>query len=195
MNNNAKRTLLIASNNAHKIEEIKSILGGKFEKILSLKEVGCNLEPDENGETFYDNALIKAREISLATGYATISDDSGIVVASLGGAPGVHSARYSEAGTDEENNKKILSELVGKDRKAKFVSSVVLYVSESEIYSGMGEAHGVVLEEYRGSGGFGYDPLFLSDDLGKTYAEATSEEKNSISHRKRALEELLVKIG
>ncbi|MFI3167808.1 MAG: RdgB/HAM1 family non-canonical purine NTP pyrophosphatase [Bacillota bacterium] len=188
------KTLLIASNNAHKIEEIKSILGGKFEKILSLKEVGCNLEPEENGETFFDNALIKAREISLATGYATISDDSGIVVDALGGAPGVHSARYSEAGTDEENNKKLLKNLAGKDRTAKFVSSVVLFFSEDEIYSGHGEAHGVVLEEYRGSGGFGYDPLFLSDDLGKTYAEATSEEKNLISHRKRALENLLAKI-
>ncbi len=186
--------LLIASNNAHKIEEIKSILGGKFEEILSLKQVGCNIEPDENGETFYDNALIKAREIALATGYVTISDDSGIVVPALGGAPGVHSARYSDACTDEENNKKLLRELAGKDRKAKFVSSVVLYVSDDEIYSGMGEAHGVVMEEYHGNGGFGYDPLFFSNDLGKTYAEATSEEKNAISHRKRALEELLLKL-
>ncbi|MFI3163811.1 MAG: RdgB/HAM1 family non-canonical purine NTP pyrophosphatase [Bacillota bacterium] len=186
--------LLIASNNAHKIEEIKAILGGKFDEILSLSEVGCTIEPDENGETFFDNALIKAREISLATGYATVSDDSGIVVPALGGAPGVHSARYSEAGTDEENNKKLLLELSGKDRSAKFVSCVVLYISENEIYSGLGEAHGVVLEEYRGSGGFGYDPLFLSSDLGKTYAEATSDEKNSISHRKRALEDLLSKI-
>lgn len=188
--------LLIASNNAHKIEEIKEILGGKFAQILSLSEVGCKIEPEEDGETFFDNALIKAREISIATGYPTISDDSGIVVEALGGKPGVHSARYSKEGTDEGNNQKLLRKLQSEDnRKAKFVSSVVLYVSESEIYSGMGEAHGVVLEEYRGSGGFGYDPLFLSDDLGKTYAEATSEEKNSISHRKRALEELLVKIG
>ncbi len=189
-----KQKLLIASNNAHKIEEIKAILGGKFEEILSLKDVGCTIEPDENGETFFDNALIKAREISIATGYATVSDDSGIVVAALDGAPGVHSARYSQAGTDEENNKKLLCELAGKDRKAKFVSSVVLYISEEEIYSGIGEAHGVVLEEYRGCGGFGYDPLFFSSDLGKTYAEATSEEKNSISHRKRALEDLIAKL-
>ncbi len=194
MDKNTK--LLIASNNAHKIEEIKEILGGYFSEILSLKEVGCNIEPVENGETFFDNALIKAREISLATGYATISDDSGIVVEALGGEPGVFSARYSKEGTDVANNEKLLRNLEDKpNRNAKFVSAVVLYVSDVEIYSGIGEAHGVVLKEYRGNGGFGYDPLFFSSDLNKTYAEAGSEEKNSISHRKRALVELLAKLN
>ena len=186
--------LLIASGNKHKIDEMKKILQNDFDEIISLTDINCDLSPEENGSTFFENAFIKAKEISIATGFPTLSDDSGIVVESLNGDPGIYSARYSNEGTDEANNKKILQNMKNqKNRNAMFISNVVLYISENEIYLGEGEAKGLLIEEAKGTGGFGYDPLFYSFDLNKTFGEATSDEKNAVSHRKRAVTNLLDK--
>lgn len=184
--------LVIASNNKHKIEEIKSILSGKFDEILSLSEAGISVDPEENGETFADNALIKARACYALAGCACLADDSGLMVDALGGDPGVHSARYAgEPCDDERNNQKLLTALTDTDeRTAHFVSVVALVDGAREI-TAEGRTSGKILYERRGNGGFGYDPLFYSDELGKTYAEASAEEKNGISHRAKALAELV----
>jgi len=187
--------LIIASNNKHKVSEIKEILKGKFKNIYSLDEKGIDIEIEENGETFYDNALIKAKAIYDITGMPVIADDSGLSVDSLGGDPGVYSARYAGYPcNDINNNEKLLGNLVDKDRTAHFISEVVLYISPGRIISGKGTVDGEILFEGRGTGGFGYDPLFYCPEIGKTFAEATSYEKNSVSHRARALNDLIKKL-
>lgn len=184
--------LVIASNNAHKIAEIKAILSGKFEEILSLSEAGISVDPEENGATFAENALIKARACYELAKCPCLADDSGLEVYSLDGAPGVYSARYAgEPCDDGKNNQKLLSALSGgRPREARFVSVVALVDGQEEI-TAEGVHEGVIINEYRGNNGFGYDPLFYSFELGKTYAEATSEEKNGVSHRARALQNLV----
>lgn len=184
--------LVIASNNKHKIAEIKAILSGKFEEILSLSEAGIEVDPEENGETFCENALIKARACQVLAGCACLADDSGLMVDALSGEPGVHSARYAgEPCDDAKNNEKLLKNLEGvADRTAHFVSVVALVDGVREV-TAEGRTSGRILHEGRGTGGFGYDPLFYSDELQKTYAEATAEEKNGISHRAKALSNLV----
>lgn len=188
--------LIIASNNAHKIKEIKTILSGVFTNIYSLKEKGIDIEIEESGDTFYDNALIKAKAIYDLTGVPALADDSGLEVSYLNGAPGVYSARYAgEPCNDHKNNEKLKEALKGiSDRRARFVSEVVLYASPERIISGKGAVNGVMLEEEKGDGGFGYDPLFYCLELGKTFAEASAQEKNSVSHRSRALNDLAGKL-
>ena len=159
-------------------------------------EVGFNEEIEENGSTFFENALIKAKAVSVALGVNALADDSGLCVDALGGAPGIYSARFSGVhGDDAANRKKLLNELKDlknpEERKAKFVSSVVLYKRGGEVVSGMGETHGFIAFKEEGKNGFGYDSLFVSDDLGKSFGLASAEEKNSVSHRKRALIDLL----
>ena len=184
--------LVIASNNRHKIAEIKSILAGKFDQILSLSEAGIEVDPEENGATFAENALIKARACYALAGCACLADDSGLMVDALNGEPGVYSARYAgEPCNDENNNAKLLENLDGtENRTAHFVSVVALVDGEREI-TAEGKTSGTILLEGRGTGGFGYDPLFYAFELGKTYAEATQEEKNGISHRAKALQGLV----
>jgi XTP/dITP diphosphohydrolase len=188
--------LIIASNNTHKVQEIKTILSGIFDNIYSLKDKGIDIEIEESGETFYDNALIKAKAIYELTGIPALADDSGLEVSYLNGAPGVYSARYAgEPCNDKNNNEKLKEALKGiADRRARFVSEVVLYASPERIVSGKGAVQGVMLEQERGEGGFGYDPLFYCLELGKTFAETTAEEKNSVSHRSRALRDLAAKL-
>lgn len=188
--------LIIASNNAHKLVEIKAILGDMFDEILSLREAGIEHETVEDGQTFLENAAKKAREIAEISGCCALADDSGLCVDALGGAPGIYSARFSGVhGDDAANRKKLLSELKNlknpDERKARFVSSVVLYKRGGEVVSGMGETHGIIGFQEEGENGFGYDSLFVSDDLGKSFGVATAEEKNAVSHRKRALIDLL----
>ena len=184
--------LVIASNNKHKIAEIKAILSGKFDQILSLAEAGIEVDPEENGTTFAENALIKARACYELAGCACLADDSGLMVDALDGAPGVYSARYAgEPCDDERNNEKLLENLANvSERTAHFVSVVALVDGEREI-TAEGRTSGRILWERVGNGGFGYDPLFYADELGKTYASATAEEKNGISHRAKALEKLV----
>ncbi len=189
--------LIVATNNAHKLKEIKSILGGEFEEILSLKEAGAELKAEENGSTFEENAIIKARGVG-ASSMAVLADDSGLCVEVLGGAPGVKSARYASEGEenadDASNRRKLLKEMEGKEeRKAKFVCAVALLWGE-ELYTADGETEGRILTDERGERGFGYDSIFYSDELGKSFGEAEEEEKNGVSHRGRALKKLLEKL-
>lgn len=189
--------LIVATNNAHKLKEIKSILGGEFEEILSLKEAGAELKAEENGSTFEENAIIKARGVGTSS-MAVLADDSGLCVEVLGGAPGVKSARYASEGEenadDASNRRKLLKEMEGKEeRKAKFVCAVALLWGE-ELYTAEGETEGRILTDERGERGFGYDSIFYSDELGKSFGEAEEEEKNGVSHRGRALKKLLEKL-
>lgn len=190
--------LVIASNNQNKVREIKQIIGDKFTKIYSLKELGVEVDVEETGATFFENSLIKAKAITEITGKASLADDSGLVVDVLGGAPGVYSARFAgEPCNDENNNDKLLKLLEGvkyEDKTARFVSVVTLYYPNCEYVFSEGSVEGHVLSERRGDGGFGYDPLFYCDKLGKTFGEASQEEKNLVSHRANALSELRKKL-
>ena len=188
--------LVIASNNVNKIREIREILGDSFEKVYSLKEAGIDCDPEETADDFLGNALIKARSVAAFTDKAVVADDSGLMVDCLGGAPGVHSARYAgEPVSDEANNVLLLKNMQGlTPRTAKYVTTAVLLFPNGSYLVGRGEVFGEILTEARGQGGFGYDPYFYSYDLGKTFAEATAEEKNSVSHRARALHDLLRQI-
>ena len=180
------KELILASNNAHKVEEIKSIL--EDYNILTLKDINYTEEIVEDGSTFEENALIKARTISKYSGETAISDDSGLSVDLLDGRPGVYSARYSKEQTDEKNIEKVLLELNGQKSKAKFVSVIALVKPDGTELTFRGECHGEIIFEKRGTNGFGYDPIFYVPSLDKTFAELSAEQKNSISHRKQSLE-------
>lgn len=185
--------LIIASNNKHKITEIKTIIGEWFDEVLSQEEAGFFDEVEETGETFSENSYIKASAIAdKFQGYATIADDSGLMVDALDGEPGVYSARYcGEHGNDKKNNDLLLVKLKGEqNRTARFVSAITLILPDGKVLSSEGAVEGVILEREQGTGGFGYDPLFLSIELNKTFGEATAEEKNKVSHRARALQSL-----
>ena len=187
-----KRTIVIASNNAHKVSEIRTMLGDRFH-VLSMREAGYDNEIEENGQTFEDNALIKARAISKATGYAALGDDSGLSVDALDGAPGVYSARYAgEHGNDAANNTLLIKNLDGIQQPwtARFVCAMALALPGGWTKVVRGECPGVVIRDARGSGGFGYDPHFLYEN-GETFAEMAQETKNRISHRARAMAEML----
>ena len=187
--------LLIASNNQHKIEEIKAVLKGKFDTITTLQEEGIICDPEENGETFLDNALIKARAVAKRTNMAVLADDTGLCVNALGGKPGVHSARYASHHDSAANRRKLLAELKNCcDRTAYFQTVVVLLYPDGKFVTGEGEVHGHIIEKEQGANGFGYDCIFYSDELHKTFAEATTAEKLTVSHRSRALRDLLNKI-
>lgn len=187
--------LIIASNNAHKITEIKAILGSHYEEILSLQEAGIEADVVEDADTFEGNALKKASEIfDIAQADAVLSDDSGLEVDALNGAPGVYSARYAGAGHDDRaNNEKILANMkdVSEDKRTcRFVSAVALVRKGKQPIVVKGTVEGRLLHVPQGDNGFGYDPLFFYEPLKRSFAELTSEEKNSVSHRKRALEAL-----
>lgn len=188
-------TMIAASSNAHKIKEIQSIISKFGVKVVSRKEAGVpEFEIEEDGETFEENSLKKAEAIMKATGKLTVADDSGLMVDYLGGAPGVYSARFAgEECDDEKNNEKLLKHLEGlpaEDRKAKFVSVITLMFPDGNTIVARGECPGRIIETPTGENGFGYDPLFVPDGLSKTFAQLSDKEKNSISHRARALEKL-----
>ncbi len=186
--------LIVASKNKGKLKEVAEILSGIFE-VVPMSEVGIDADIEENGETFPDNALIKARYVFARTGLAALSDDSGLCVDALGGAPGVYSARYSgDHGNDKANNELLLFNLKGvESRKARFISAVALVCDKGEFVA-TGTVEGHILHAEEGSGGFGYDPLFYCDEIGKSFGIATAEEKNSVSHRSRALHNLVAQI-
>lgn len=197
---NGKLEFVIASSNKHKIEEIQNILEKHDIKLLSLEDVGlAGIEIAETGTTFEENAMIKAREIMQITGKIAIADDSGLMVDALGGAPGVYSARYSGEGADDYKNNKLLKQnLMGvpfEDRDAKFVSVIALAFPDGREGYYKGICNGKVGFNEIGDNGFGYDPLFIPDRFDKTYAQLTSEEKNKISHRARALKVMSKKLS
>jgi XTP/dITP diphosphohydrolase len=183
--------LVIASNNRHKVQEIKAILKDAFDEIVSMNEAGFYGEIDETGDSFRENALIKARTICGKLGCAAIADDSGLEVYALNLRPGVYSARFAGYPVDDDkNNQKLLDEMKdvpeGK-RGARFACCIALcYPGGAELVAN-GYCEGEILFERRGSGGFGYDPLFYMEAFGMTMAEMPMEQKNKISHRHNAL--------
>ncbi|MGI5898596.1 MAG: XTP/dITP diphosphatase [Christensenellales bacterium] len=187
--------LVIASGNKGKIAEIKSILGPFFKEIISQVEAGLDIEVDETGSTFQENALLKAREAAKLLGTAVIADDSGLCVDCLGGAPGVLSARYAGPQHDDEDNRqRLIKECAAfkAPRTARFVSAVALVFPGGEELLATGSVEGEILLEPKGDGGFGYDCLFYYPPFGKTFAEISFDEKNEISHRRMALMKLKV---
>ena len=188
--------IVLASHNKGKIREIKEIL--KEHEIIGMNEAGFTGEIEETGTTFYDNALIKVKTVSDKLKLPVLADDSGLIVYSLNGEPGVYSARYAgENATDEKNNAKLLKNMSifkDGDRDAEFRSVVVLLLPSGEVLSGEGTVKGRILEKEKGTNGFGYDPLFYCFELDKSFGEATEEEKNSVSHRYRAIMDLKDKI-
>lgn len=188
--------LILASNNAHKLIEIRAILGGEFDEILSMREAGIVHETVEDGSSFLENAEKKAREIMEISGCCALADDSGLCVDALGGAPGIFSARYAgEHGDDKANNRKLLRELEGvEDRRAHFACAMVLVRPDGSVVRAEGRMDGVIAFEEAGENGFGYDPLFYLPERGCTNAQLTPEEKNAISHRANALHALLQKL-
>ena len=189
--------LIIASNNAHKIYEIKKILGHKFDQIQSLREAGIDHETVEDGSTFMENARKKAREIAEISGIPALADDSGICAHALGGEPGIYSARYSGGhGNDEDNNDLLLKNLADKeDKTAHYTCAMALCFPNGDEILAEGYMYGSITENRRGSRGFGYDPLFVPEGESRTVAEMTDEEKNAIGHRANALKLLLEKLG
>ena len=189
--------LVIASRNAHKIKELEAILKESLAnvKLLSLDEAGVFGEIEEDGTTFAENALIKARAAA-KSGKIGVGDDSGLCVNALGGAPGVYSARYAgEHGDDAANNGKLQDELADKtDRSAYFMSAVALVFPDGREIVVEGKTEGVITHEPMGEGGFGYDPYFWYEPFGKTFAQMSADEKNSISHRGKAVRALAEKL-
>ena len=183
--------ILLASSNNHKIIEMRNIFKGH--EIISLKDLNDNDEVEENGTTFEENSFIKANHFYKKYGYNVLSDDSGLAVDYLNGAPGVYSARYAGTECNQANNrKKLLSELSGvTDRSAKFVCNLCFIEESGKVSHFSGECLGKILEQETGKTDFGYDCLFYSYDLNKSFGEATEEEKDKVSHRGRAAIKML----
>ena len=197
-----ERTIVVATGNAHKVTEIEAILSKVLPdtRFVALGQLGEFEDPEETGTTFVENAIIKAEAAVAETGLAAIADDSGLVVDALDGEPGVYSARYAGVhGDDAANNAKLLANLADTpdaERTARFMSVVALIRPDGTVLTGTGACEGTIAHEGRGTNGFGYDPLFLPNDTpGKTMAELTPEEKNAISHRFHALQDLSRQLG
>lgn len=190
-----KEIIVAASRNKHKIDEMQAILKKFGMEIISRDDAGVpKIEIEEDGETFEENSYKKAYEIMKLCGKTTISDDSGLMVDYLGGAPGVYSARFAgEDGSDEKNNEKLLTLLANvpyKERRAKFVSVITMVFPNGESITARGECRGHIIDAPVGENGFGYDPLFVPVGFQRTFAQLSPEEKNEISHRANALVEL-----
>lgn len=185
-----KERLVVATGNAHKLREIAEIFT-EFD-VVSQKQMGFHENVEENGKDFIENALIKARAASRALQCITLADDSGLCVDALNGAPGIYSARYSsEHGNDAANRKCLLENMQGMtNRRAHFTCAVAVVYPDGREILAEGRTYGNILTKEEGDGGFGYDCLFESEDLGKSFGLATAEEKNKVSHRYRALQAL-----
>lgn len=190
-------TLVVATGNKHKLQEIQAIF--KDVRVVSAREAGYTGDPEETGATFEENAIIKARAAAEVLNLPALADDSGLCVAALGGAPGIYSARYAGGhGDDKKNREKLLAELGDeKNRAAYFRSAAALCFPQSmggKTVTATGDTHGRILTREEGENGFGYDCLFYSDDLCKSFGVASAEEKNAVSHRFRALTALKEKL-
>ena len=188
-------TIVIASNNKHKIKEFKEILTNY--NIITLNDIEYFDEIEETGKTFAENAIIKARTIhnylrNKGLNYLVVADDSGLCVDALDGEPGIYSARYAGTHGDiQANRNKLQKKLEGKDRKASFICTIAVFYPNGEYKIFEGKSYGEITNEERGNKEFGYDCIFYSKDLNKTFGEASEEEKNSVSHRGRAIKEML----
>lgn len=191
-------TIVAATRNRHKIEEIEKILKEFDMSIVSRDDAGVpDVEIVEDGETFEENSYKKAYEIMKLSGRPSVADDSGLCVDYLGGAPGVMSARFTPSGDDEENNRKVLELLEGvpfSDRTARYVAVITLVYPDGRTVSARGECEGHIIEEERGTNGFGYDPMFQPAGYDRTFGELSPEIKNRISHRAKALVKLREKL-
>ena len=184
--------LVLASKNRHKLVELQTILGQLGLEVVLESEVGVDVDVEETGVTFEENALLKARAVMEASGMAAIADDSGLMVDALDGAPGVYSARYGGKDSDQARTAYLLENLRGvpeEKRTARFVSAIACALPDGRIVTARGACEGKILFETRGDNGFGYDPVFYVPELGMTFAEADGERKNAISHRGNALKE------
>ena len=188
--------LIIASNNNHKLIEIKAILGGLFEEIVSMREAGIEHETVEDGSSFMENSVKKAKEIAELSGCCALADDSGICVDALDGAPGIYSARFcGHHGDDEANNRLLLEKLEGReDRGAHYTCAIALVYPDGRQVCAEGYMYGQIGYEEKGENGFGYDPLFFLPEYGCTAAQLSPEQKNQISHRASALHALLAQL-
>ncbi len=186
------KQIVFASNNPHKLRELRELAGADM-AILSLDDIGCHDDIPEPADTFEGNALLKVRWVKERYGYDCFADDSGLEVDALGGEPGVRSARYAGEGHDSAaNNAKLLSRLSGTtDRRARFRTAIALLAGNDEPRFFNGSVEGEILTEAHGEGGFGYDPLFRPLGWNKTFAEATPDEKNAVSHRGNAVRLLM----
>lgn len=181
-----KKKIVLASGNINKLREFREILTDY--EVISCKDLGFTQEVEEIGKTFYENALIKAKAVSNVLGVPAIADDSGLCVDALDGAPGIYSARYAGDGIDAHNNELLLKNLEGENcRTARFVSAIVYYNTDGTVKYAEGSTEGEILYKPEGENGFGYDSVFFSYDLKKSLGVASSQEKNGISHRYRAL--------
>lgn len=183
--------IVFATNNQHKLDEIRAIIGSEF-VVKSLADIGCHDDIPETADTLEGNALQKARWVKERYGYDCFADDTGLMVDALGGAPGVYSARYAGPGHDSNANVSLLlRNLEGaSDRRAHF-STVIALIIGDDVHTFEGRVDGVILKERQGEGGFGYDPVFLPDEADKSFALMSPEGKNAISHRGRATRQLI----
>lgn len=185
--------LLVATNNAHKLQEIRQILSPHKITVYGMKDLNIDIgEVEENGSTYFENALIKANALKAVATMPIIADDSGLEILAIKNMPGLHSARFaSDCGGHTQAINKILSDLEGKDRSARFICDIVLVNVEDKPLLFEGVSPGKIGTEIQGEGGFGYDPIFICDELNKSFALLTQEEKNRVSHRGKALKKLL----
>ena len=184
--------VILASQNQHKLVELSAILSQLGFEIALESEYGLHVDVDETGTTFEENSLLKAEAVMKASGLPVLADDSGLMVDALDGAPGVYSARYGHKNSDAERIEYLLSNLKdvpAEQRTAKFVCVITCLWPDGRKIVARGECPGVITREVHGKNGFGYDPVFYLPELGMTYAELPSEQKNAISHRARALQD------
>ncbi|MBO4397532.1 MAG: non-canonical purine NTP diphosphatase [Bacteroidaceae bacterium] len=188
-----KATLVFATNNAHKLEEVRAIIGDRFE-IKSLDDIGCHDDIPETADTLQGNALQKARYIKDKFGYDCFADDTGLICSALNGEPGVRSARYANDNNHEHdseaNMKLLLKNLSDKNDRSAYFMTVIALIYQGQTYTFNGVVNGVISHEKHGDGGFGYDPIFVPEGYDKTFAELGNEIKNTISHRARAVAKL-----
>ena len=182
--------VVLASKNAHKLQELQDILSAQGVEVILESAAGVDVEVEETGTTFEENSLLKARTVMEASGLPAIADDSGLMVDALNGAPGVYSARYGGPGLDDAGRYRLLLENMRGvlDRKCRFVSAITLCMPSGDIVTARGECPGTLAYAPQGENGFGYDPIFFVPEKKKTFAQLTAEEKNAISHRGRALQ-------
>ena len=188
--------LVLASKNAHKLVEMRDILSQLGVEVVLESEVGVDVDVEETGATFEENAFLKARAVMEASGLPAVADDSGLCVDALNGAPGVYSARYGGEGLDDAGRYRLLLENMRGQmpRTAQFVSAITCCFPNGDVLTARGECPGTIAYAPMGEGGFGYDPVFFVPTLKKTFAQLTAEEKNAISHRGKALEAFQVKL-
>ena len=186
--------LVLASKNRHKLIEMQTILGALGLEVVLESEVGVDVDVEETGTTFEENALLKAKAVMEASGMAAIADDSGLEVDALNGAPGVYSARYGNKNSDAERTAFLLEnmrDVPAEQRTARFVSAIACALPDGRVVAARGTCEGTILFETRGDNGFGYDPVFYVPELGMTFAEADGAQKNAISHRGNALKKFV----